>query len=570
MSADQDAPPTARTPRQWIRIVAAWMTTVVAFVLVWFALVAPTRLNDVTLGAFLRIPIEALVVVAVGLVLPTRWRRVLALTVGVLLGLLAIVKILDMGFYAEVDRPFDPVNDWSSFKPAIGVLRDSIGPDWSNAAVIGAILLAIAILALLPLSVLRLTRLTAHHRVASARAVTAVGVVWVLCAALGVDIVAGTPVASTSATALAYHQVRAVKYALHDRKEFAAALAAKDPISFTPPSDLLTGLRGKDVVVAFVESYGRTAVQGTTFSPPVDTVLNAGTKTLQNAGFSSQSAFLDSPTYGGISWLAHSTLQSGLWIKTQARYNQLVASTRFTLSDAFKRAGWRTVGDVPSNTGSWSQGTSFYHYDQLYNDANVGYAGPKFSYAAMPDQYILSAFQRMELAKPNRAPVMAEIDLVSSHTPWAPLPHMVPWNKVGNGSIFDDQPAQGRQPDQVWQQSSQVQAAYGQSIQYSLGALFSWVQQVHDNNLVLIVLGDHQPAHIVSGYGASHYVPISIIAHDPAVMDRISSWGWQAGMLPNPQAPVWPMSAFRNRFLFAYGPQPAPVQTQGCPCPNGH
>jgi hypothetical protein len=32
------------------------------------------------------------------------------------------------------------------------------------------------------------------------------------------------------------------------------------------------------------------------------------------AGFSAKSTFLTSPTFGGISWLAHSTLQSGMWI----------------------------------------------------------------------------------------------------------------------------------------------------------------------------------------------------------------------------------------------------------------
>ena len=145
----------------------------------------------------------------------------------------------------------------------------------------------------------------------------------------------------------------------------------------TPSADLLTGLRGKDVIVAFVESYGRVAVQGSAFSPQVDAVLNAGTKPLRAAGFSSRSAFLTSPTFGGISWLAHSTLQSGLWIDNQQRYDQLVASDRFTLSDAFKRAGWRTVGDVPSNEGDWPEGTSFYHYDKLYDDHNVGYVGPE-------------------------------------------------------------------------------------------------------------------------------------------------------------------------------------------------
>jgi hypothetical protein len=343
---------------------------------------------------------------------------------------------------------------------------------------------------------------------------------------------------------------------VRDQHEFTAQLAATDRFAITPSKDLLTGLRGKDVLVVFVESYGRVAVQGSFYSPQVDAILNAGTSTLQAAGYSSKSAFLTSPTFGGISWLAHSTLQTGLWVDNVKSYGQLVASKRFTLSDAFNNAGWRTVADVPSNEKNWPEGKTFYHYDQLYAGQTVGYAGPQFSYANMPDQYTLAAFQRLELAQPNHAPVMAEIDLVSSHTPWAPLPHMVPWNALGDGSIFDGMPEQGQQPDVVWRNGNDVKAAYGQSIEYSLTALISWLQIVHDKNLVLVVLGDHQPATIVSGSGASHDVPISIIAQDPKVMDRISAWGWQDGLLPNPQAPVWRMDTFRGRFLSAYGSHP--------------
>ena len=51
---------------------------------------------------------------------------------------------------------------------------------------------------------------------------------------------------------------------------------------------------------------------------------------------------------------------------------------------------------------------------------------------------------------------------------------------------------------------------------------------------MLVVLGDHQPATIVTGESADHDVPISIIAHDPAVLDQISGWGWQDGLRPEP------------------------------------
>ena len=547
--------PTSAGHRSGFRTAAAWVTTILACLLVWFALVGPNYLGGLTPDAFVRIPIEALLFVGAVLVLPPRAGRIAAVAVGVALGLVAILKVLDMAFFAVLSRPFDPEVDWGYFGSAVGVLGDSIGRTDAIVATAAAALAAVAVLVFAPLSVLRVTRIVRRHRATSLRAITALGVVWALCAVAGAQLVPGVALASTSASGLAFDEVGQLYTGIKDQQAFAKT-AAVDPFRNAPGNDLLTGLRGKDAIVAFVESYGRVAVQGSAFSPQVDAVLDAGTRRLRAAGFSAKSAFLTSPTFGGISWLAHSTLQSGLWINNQPRYNDLVTSNRFTLSDAFKRAGWRTVSDVPADDVYWPQGKSFYHYDTLYNSTNVGYVGPKFSYAPVPDQYTLSTFQRLELAKPNRARVMAEIDLVSSHTPWAPLPHMIDWNQLGDGSVFNTMPEQGQSPDVVWRDPSHVQTAYGQSIEYSLNALISFVETYHDKDLVLVVLGDHQPATIVSGQGASHDVPITIISHDPAVMDRISPWGWQDGMRPSPNATVWPMDAFLDRFLNAYGPHP--------------
>jgi len=114
-------------------------------------------------------------------------------------------------------------------------------------------------------------------------------------------------------------------------------------------------------------------------------------------------------------------------------------------------------------------------------------------------------------------------------------------------------------PTVAWRNTGTVRQLYGQSIQYSMQALTSWVAQLHNDNLVLVLLGDHQPATTVSGPDANHEVPISIVAHDRKVLDRIASWHWQAGLLPSPTAPVWPMDAFRNRFLTAYSTSPPKV-----------
>jgi hypothetical protein len=128
----------------------------------------------------------------------------------------------------------------------------------------------------------------------------------------------------------------------------------------------------------------------------------------------------------------------------------------------------------------------------------------------------------------------------------------VPWNKVGNGSIFDPMPAHGDTRLSTLGSASKERQAFAKSIRYSLQALTSWVTELNDPNLVLILLGDEQPAAPVTGPGASHEVVISIIAHDPSVFRQIASWRWQDGLLPGPSAPLEPMDAFRNQFLGAF------------------
>ena len=195
-------------------------------------------------------------------------------------------------------------------------------------------------------AMLRLTRVAAGNRRWSLTAVAGLGAVWLLCSVSGAQLLSHTPVASTSASSYVVHEVGAVQADIHDESVFANQIR-HDPFRFTAANQLLTGLRGKDVLLVFVESYGRVSVQGPSFSPAIDGLLNEGTNRLKAAGFSARSAFVTSPGFGGISWLAHSTLQSGLWANNQRRYDQLVATNRFTLSDAFNRAGWRSINFAP-------------------------------------------------------------------------------------------------------------------------------------------------------------------------------------------------------------------------------
>jgi phosphatidylglycerophosphate synthase len=529
---------TARMPHP----VETTVLTGLALLVVWAALVAPIRPWQLTPGFFVRLPLEGLVLVLLAVALPGRAGRVVSRLIGLAVGVLVLIKVFDLGFFIAFDRQFNPVEDWSYLSAGVGTVRDTFGNRDADLAVAAATAIGLAALLVPAVAVGRLTRVAARHRARSLGAMALLTATWGICWAVGAQF-SGAAIASTSAARFAVDEVRAVRADLRSEARFKVLIARKDPYRDVPTSRLLAGLRGKDVLLVFVESYGQMAVQGTSFSPGVDAVVDAGNQALQEHGFSSRSGWLTSPTYGGGSWLAHSTLQSGVWVNSPGRYAQLVASKRLTLAAAFRRAGWRTVADVPATHGSWPDGHAFYRYNQIWDRENLGYRGPKFGFSPMPDQYALDALQRLELAKRPRRPIFSEIDLTSSHEPWTRIPPLIGWNRLGNGSIFDRLPI-----DQVG--LTDTQQGYAESIKYALRALYSFVDRYGGRQTVLIVLGDHQPSRVIEQ--ADHEVPTTIIAHDPNVIRRLSSWGWTNGMLPGPTAPVWLMSRFRNRFLNAF------------------
>lgn len=551
MTAPAPASAPAPTPAHRHRVRAA-VATVLAIAVLAVVALAPGLIGSGSPLALLRLPLEAVVALVALTLLPgRRLRGVVAALAGLLLVLTAVSAALDRAFSLTVGRPFDVVTGWPELVDGYGVVQDSAGSAGALALLVGVVVLAVGAVIAVAASLLHLARRLRPRRRATLIGASAVTAGWLVLALVGVQLVPGEPVAAADTVATAAARTGQVEAAAHDATTLDRAIA-NDPFSRVPSNDLLTGLKGKDVIVAFVESYGRVAVQDSSFSDGVDAVLRQGESQLAAHGYGERSAFLTSPTFGGVSWLAHSTLQSGVWVDSPRAYDTVTSSDRFTLAAAFRKAGWRTVSDVPSDTRHWPVGSSFYHFDEQLNGKNVGYQGPRFSYARVPDQYTLAHFQQSELAKPHR-PLMAEIDLVSSHTPWTPLPSLVPWDAIGDGSLYAAQYAKGESPSVAWQDPEHVRQLYGRSIQYSLGSLFSFLTTFDDPNLVLVVLGDHQPATIVSGAGAGHDVPISIIAKDPAVLDRVASWRWEPGMLPSPSAPVWRMDAFRDRFLTAFG-----------------
>ncbi|MDQ0961906.1 hypothetical protein QFZ66_005784 [Streptomyces sp. B4I13] len=535
-----------------------WTVTVLAFGLVLGALLLPNRIAGLEVNRFTRLPVEAIIGAALLLALPRRPRTVVAALGGVLLGALTVLNVLDMEFTEYLGRDFDLVLDWGLLDDAQSYVADSMGRATAVGAAVGLVLLVVLLSALMALAAVRISDLMARDTRRATRATLIAATAWVTCSVVGLQI-AGMPVASHRSADTLVKKARQVRQTIKDEATFGKEVR-HDTFGATPAGQLVPDLRGKDMIFTFIESYGRSAIEDPVMAPGVDKTLGASTQALAKAGFHAKSGWLTSATYGGSSWLGHSSTLSGLWVDNQQRYRSVMASDHLSLTKAFRKTGaWDTVGVMPGIQKGWPE-AKYYGLDKVYNAFEMGYRGPKFSWSTMPDQYALEAFQRLEHGRTDRdKPLMSEIILTSSHQPWAPIPKMVDWDSLGDGSVFEGIEKDGKKASDVIADGAASKEEYGKSIQYSVTALTQWLERYGTDDTVLVVLGDHQPIARVSGDNASRDVPISLVAKDPKVLDKIAGWNWTDGLKPAHNAPVWKMSAFRDKFLTAYGSTPHPT-----------
>ncbi|MEP7457226.1 sulfatase-like hydrolase/transferase [Phyllobacterium sp. SB3] len=501
----------------------------------------PGNPADLHVGYFIKLPVELLAIILLLVLSRGGYFRFVRTLVTIISASVFLLKLADIATYAAFSRQFNPLFDTKLLFDGWIILTGTLGKTEASMIVfvssLGFVLLAMSVY--WSLGAFQYTRARRPLAIAS-------GIGLLITPAIPAYR-ADNGLIQTRTAGLIVDRVTLVEKSLRDRNVFAALLGS-DVVADIPAGRRLNALKGKDVIVVFIESYGESAIRNPRYSDLVDKRLANIERQISAAGLVSRSSWLLSPTSGGLSWLAHGTLLSGVWVDSQQRYDQLIDSTRPSLNMLFREAGWRSIAVMPAITMDWPQ-SSYFGYDTVYAAGNLGYRGKPFNWVTMPDQYTLSAFQKFERAGPHK-PVMAEIALISSHAPWTPIPHLIDWAAIGDGSVFNEQAIAGDSPEVIWQDPERVRSQYAISIDYALEILGSYMAE-HGRNTVFILLGDHQPASIITGEGASRAVPVHIVSDDPAVLEKLDAEKWTPGMTPgNQQAD--PMDTFRESFVRSF------------------
>jgi len=535
-----------RTPT--IRGTAA--LTVSAAVL-FLVLIQPNHPQAMTWGALRLFPLELPVILLALLALPVRG----PLTVGARLLLvlamtaIAVLKVADYASFTALNRGFNIAVDLHLVDASVRLLAGTLGPVMAGlvvvvvglvVALLGAVLWwATGVWARIGLGLGWRAALSAGAAAAAAFAVAEIGQAsrwWSL------------PFDPPGAAFTARVGVERVVLFRTARQEFRAfeRLASDDAAARLP--GLLEGLDGADVIVLFVESYGRSSFVVPLYAETHVQTLEAGEGPIRAAGLEMRSGWLTSPIAGGRSWLAHATFGSGLRIASEPQYAAYIASARRSLHDLSRDAGYRTAAVVPAITMPWPEGPRL-GFDTILPAAALGYRGAPFNWVTMPDQYTLTMLDRLVRSDDTLQPLFAEVALISSHAPWVPVPELIAWDAVGDGTEFNVWALSGDPPDVVWRDRDRVRDQYRQAVDYALQTVLSYAAR-QDRDTLLIVLGDHQSAPFVA-MTDSMDVPIHMIG-SPELLARVDAWGWAEGMVPGPETPVWPMEAFRDRFIAAF------------------
>lgn len=480
-----------------------------------------------------------------------RFSRALRWLVAALLVLLAVLQFASETVIEVLDRPLDLYFDLRQAPNLLGLYLDAAG--WRGAAVFaGAILSLLVVLALIGWALAGIERaMERPDRAAYALLVALVGLALVAVPAGGDGVINTIAVAAIRQQAVSAWRAFAVLHGLDHRYD--AALATPQP-SFGP----LPGLQGHDVYLIFVESYGTVALDEPAYRALLAPALDDFATTVEAAGYHLVSSRLVSPTYGGGSWLAHGTIASGL--KLDPLLNELVLNgDRKGLPRYMAAAGYRTVEVMPGIKKPYPEG-AFWDFDAHYYAAELGYTGPAFGWFGIPDQFTLAQFAARELS-PGHGTLFAQIVLVSSHTPFAPVPpYLADWSDAGK---FDTVPQADWARIYASPDWHNLDRPYLDSIAYDLRTLSAWLARL-DGSPLVIILGDHQPPALTTGTDHPWTVPIYVLARDPDLIAPFAALGYGTGPAPPQQAQPQGMETFLGAFLTAYGPR-APLPEQAPP-----
>jgi hypothetical protein len=320
----------------------------------------------------------------------------------------------------------------------------------------------------------------------------------------------------------------------------------------------LDKLQGNNVLFIFIESYGRTVFVKPALRERLLPRYEQMQRNLEAEGFHVISDFLTSPTYGGFSWFAHQTLDTGVKVISHLHSQLLDEQKPRALAHRLRDAGYMPILVMPGTTRPWPGMDDYYGFRNHYFSWEFGYKGPRYGWATMADQFVLDRIQHEQIENAKQ-PLFIQYALISSHAPFNDIPRYVEdWSTMKNGSIMHEA---GRDQFPItWEDPTFIDDGYAAGITYEMRMMEGYLTTYVQDDTLVIFVGDHQPNQQVTGSEQLTWsVPIHIACRNPDFIAPFLRRGYIRGMIPDQPLPHVGMERFMEEFLSDFSTEPLAV-----------
>ncbi|MCB9139937.1 MAG: hypothetical protein H6642_16460 [Caldilineaceae bacterium] len=392
----------------------------------------------------------------------------------------------------------------------------------------GALLLIMALLGLIAL----LTRLLLDENVAASLSR------WSRMALLALIVgLAGTTIHYRAALAQPEMVVSSLSYKL--QRNVAQSLARRDETDGFDVASIYTaydydGLtldETPNIYLIFVESYGSVLYKRPDYQRHYTALAQELNAALEASGWHSASGLSLSPTWGGGSWMAYTSVLFGLHIDHHPYFQMLFKrfqTERYPDLGAYLhsqgyRYDWLSSLSSELSETAWQNYERFYGTDRWLKRQDLDYVGQEYAWGpAPPDQYALN-YARQQIQADGDSPYLFFFITQTSHYPWTHLPEMADeWQSL---NVEPVEMLDAIDPEAM--AHSARRANYLRAIEYELRVLTDFILS-EESDAIFVLVGDHQPPR-VSRRDDGFQTPIHIITRDEGFLDEFLAQGFTSG-----------------------------------------
>ncbi|HSG64623.1 MAG TPA: hypothetical protein VLD39_06470 [Gammaproteobacteria bacterium] len=321
-----------------------------------------------------------------------------------------------------------------------------------------------------------------------------------------------------------------------------------------------------NLVLVCIESYGSIVYRDCEPRSSISGLLGGYMSRLAQRGLQYVSSFSEPPIFAGGSWLSYVSFTYGFKLDDLQYYEGLFGhdgsfAVYESLFHVLRRNGYRSavlcpLTGVDPQTVDWASIKRCFQADELVDFRKLEYRGAMLPFlgwkglSAAPDQYALnSAYEQVSTSTAGRFSLF--FCTLNSHYPWhTAIDAVADWRSLNRSDTPLASGVRGRS----------MMERYRAAIRYQLDYILQFAVERADEDLLIVIFGDHQPP-IITPEKLGKHTPVHIIGKSSAAIDVFRSHGFLPTLDLSGQAPRTInheafLSLFMKSMQTAYGTKP--------------